>query len=87
MVTCAPQSPGAPCSRAPMPDLLLGAGRRERPAVPGLPSGDPSRLRRELGELRPERLGMAARAKIAVFTPPPSTSDAGVCEGDFPAVP
>ena len=36
---CAPQSPRAPCSRASIPDLLLSAGRRERPGMPGCRQG------------------------------------------------
>ncbi|MEA2502102.1 MAG: hypothetical protein QOD01_2213 [Actinomycetota bacterium] len=52
-----------------------------------LPSGDPSRLRCELGELRSEWPWMAAVAKIAGIAAPPGAPGAGMCERDLLAVP
>jgi hypothetical protein len=85
MVASPPESPRAPCSRAPIPDLLLSAERRERPGGPACYQG--TRGDYELGDLRSEWSGMAALAQIAGIAPPPSAPGAEMREGDLLTVP
>jgi hypothetical protein len=58
------------------------SGRACQAAVRG-----PELTGKRIGRVRSDGSGMASLAEIAGLSPPASASGAGVCEGDFPAMP
>ena len=67
----ASQSPRAPCGRALIPDLLLSAGRRERPGLPGCRQGTRADCAARWGELAPTvRGGEPAQSSQSSPRPP-----------------
>jgi hypothetical protein len=82
----APQSPRAPRSRAPIPDLLLGR-RQGRPGRARLAVRGPELTAARMGKLRSKWSGMPALAEIAGLAKLTGPSGVGVCQRDFPAVP
>src|SRR3984893_13853733 len=87
LLTCpAPQPPRAPCSRAPIPDLLLGR-RQGRPGRARLAVRGPELTAARMGEFRSEWSGMPADAEITPFAQLPQATGAGIRECDFPPVP
>jgi len=80
------QSPQAPCSRAPIPDLLLGR-RQGRPGRARLAVRGPELTAARMGEFRSEWSGMPADAEITPFAQLPQATGAGIRECDFPPVP